>query len=119
MAPVNPKLFDKPCFWLTLKEQAGDGIRRDGNDEFVQLLGNRGRRATRTAKPVMGLPAVSCSRRQWRMAIMSGVFSRRIATTTGDGCSPADYILLQKLLSSASRSIHIQAQEVTILRDVW
>ncbi len=26
-------------------------------------------------KPVVGSPAVSCSRRQWRTAIMSGVFS--------------------------------------------
>src|SRR5262249_3686330 len=63
--------------------------------------------------PVIGSPAVSCSRRQWRTAIMSGGFFRRSTTTTHASGSTADDILLQKLLSTASHGMHIQAQEVT------
>src|SRR5215510_8776851 len=63
--------------------------------------------------PVIGSPAVSCSRRQWRTAIMSGVFFPSEYDTTHASGSTADDILLQKLLSTASHGMHIQAQEVT------
>ncbi len=63
-------------------------------------------------KPVMGSPAVSCSSRQWRTAIMSGVFSRRSTTPARAARSAADHILIQQLLPTAGHGMYVQAQEI-------
>jgi hypothetical protein len=64
-------------------------------------------------KPVMGSPAVSCSSRQWRTAIRSGVFFRRSTTTPGAARAAADHILIQQLLPTAGHGMHVQAQEIS------
>ena len=60
----------------------------------------------------MGSPAVSCSSRQWRTAIRSGVFFRRSTTTAGAARSAADHILIQQLLPTAGYGVYVQAQEI-------
>src|SRR6266478_1384252 len=64
-------------------------------------------------KSVMGSPAVSCSSRPWRTAIMLGVFFRGCTTTAGAAGSAADHILIQQLLPTAGHGMHLQAQEIT------
>jgi len=63
-------------------------------------------------KPVLGSPAVSCSSRQWRTAIRSGVFFRRSTTTAVAARSTADHILIQQLLPTAGYGGYVQAQEI-------
>jgi hypothetical protein len=63
-------------------------------------------------KPVMGSPAVSCSSRQWRTAIMSGVFFRRGTSPARAAGPAADHIPIQQLLTTAGDGMHVQAQEI-------
>ena len=70
-------------------------------------------------KPVMGSPAVSCSSRQWRTAIRSGVFFPP-ETAAGAVRSTADHILIQQLLPTAGYGVYVQAQVSSCtLRPEW